>query len=92
MFTNTGEDTGRAAVGGGAVTRASFDMGHMRYNAKGSPSTQGSCNPHHALSIRVWTGPVMQRLGLGWHHNAKGLVRCADEWVVWANEPCCDVC
>lgn len=37
-------------AGGGVVTRASVDLGHMWYNAKGSPSTQGSCNPHHAPS------------------------------------------
>ncbi len=31
-----------------AVTRATLDVGHVRYHTKGFPSTQGSCNPHHA--------------------------------------------
>jgi hypothetical protein len=31
-----------------AATRASLDLGHVRYHAMGALSTQGSCNPHHA--------------------------------------------
>jgi hypothetical protein len=44
----TSGDSSAHAHWAAAVTRASLDMGHVRYHTKGYPSTQGSCNPHHA--------------------------------------------